>query len=46
MKEIGKGAYGAVIKIKMKYGGMLRAAKVIKSSLVAAEKSNMGKLFA
>lgn len=31
MKEIGHGAYGVVIKIKMKYGGFLRAAKLIKS---------------
>jgi hypothetical protein len=46
MKEIGKGAYGSVVKIKMKYGGMLRAAKVVKSSLVTAEKANIGKLFA
>ena len=46
MKEIGRGAYGSVIKIKMKYGGMLRAAKVLKSALVQAEKANLGKLFA
>lgn len=46
LKEIGRGAYGSVIKIKMKYGGMLRAAKIVKSSLVTAEKANLGKLFA
>ena len=46
MKEIGKGAYGSVIKIMMKYGNMLRAAKIVKSSLVTAEKANLGKLFA
>ena len=36
IKEIGRGAYGSVVKIKMKYGGMMRAAKLIKSSLVTA----------
>jgi serine/threonine protein kinase len=46
IKEIGKGAYGSVVKIKMKYGGMLRAAKLIKSALVTAEKANIGKLLA
>ena len=30
----------------MKYGGMLRAAKIIKSSEVTAEKANLCKLFA
>ena len=30
----------------MKYGGMLRAAKVVKSALVTAEKANLGKLLA
>jgi calcium-dependent protein kinase len=30
----------------MKYGGLLRAAKVVKSALVTAEKANLGKLFA
>ena len=46
MKEIGKGAYGSVLKVKMKYGGLLRAAKVMKSSLVAHDKNSCGKLFA
>lgn len=46
VKEVGKGAYGSVVKIKMKYGGMLRAAKLIKSALVTAEKANIGKLLA
>ena len=32
MKEIGKGAFGTVSKIKMKYGGMFRAAKIIKGA--------------
>ncbi len=32
MKEIGKGAFGTVSKIKMKYGGLYRAAKVIKGA--------------
>lgn len=36
VRELGKGAYGSVVKIKMKYGGMMRAAKVIKSALVTA----------
>ena len=46
MKQIGWGAYGEVAKLKMKYGGMLRAAKIIKSKMIAAEKGNKGKLFA
>jgi hypothetical protein len=46
IKEIGKGAFGSVLKIKMKYGGLFRAAKVIKSALISKEKSNCGKLFA
>lgn len=33
MKEIGKGAYGTVSKVKMKYGGICRAAKIIKCSV-------------
>ena len=32
VKEIGKGAFGTVSKIKMKYGGLYRAAKVIKGA--------------
>lgn len=46
LKEIGKGAYGSVSKVKMKYGGLLRAAKVIKSSLIVHDKSSCGKIFA
>jgi calcium-dependent protein kinase len=46
IKEIGKGAYGYVSKIKMKYGGLLRAAKVIKSESIAKEKNKKEKLFA
>jgi hypothetical protein len=46
LKEIGKGAFGSVLKVKMKYGGLLRAAKVIKSSWVAHNKSGCGKIFA
>lgn len=34
IKEVGRGAYGSVCKIKMKYGGLLRAAKIIKASAV------------
>lgn len=34
IKEVGRGAYGSVCKIKMKYGGLLRAAKIIKTSAV------------
>ena len=34
IKEIGKGAYGSVCKLKMKYGGLLRAAKIIKAAAV------------
>ena len=36
MKQIGKGAFGEVTKLKMKYGGMLRAAKIIKSSTISS----------
>lgn len=46
LKEIGKGAYGCVLKVKMKYGGLLRAAKVIKSSLIVHDKNSFGKIFA
>jgi len=46
IKEIGRGAYGSVLKIKMKYGGLFRAAKVIKSALISADKGTTGKLFA
>lgn len=46
IKEIGRGAYGSVQKIRMKYGGLFRAAKVIKSALINADKANTGKLFA
>lgn len=34
IKEIGRGAYGTISKIKMKYGGIPRAAKTIKSSAI------------
>lgn len=40
IKEIGKGAYGSVCKIKMKYGGLLRAAKVIKAAAIFKEKNS------
>lgn len=46
IKEIGKGAYGAVSKIKMKYGGLLRAVKIIKSADIIKEKDKKDKLFA
>jgi hypothetical protein len=45
IKEIGKGAYGSVFKMKMKYGGIARAAKVIKSALILTNTANAGKLF-
>jgi len=45
VKEIGKGAYGSVLKVKMKYGGLLRAAKIIKSSLVTKNRTSCVKLF-
>jgi calcium-dependent protein kinase len=45
LKEIGKGAFGCVLKVKMKYGGLQRAAKVIKSSLIVKDKNSCGKLF-
>lgn len=38
IKEIGEGAFGTVSKIKMKYGGMFRAAKVVKMSALAKKK--------
>ena len=34
IKEIGRGAFGSVVKIKMKYGGLMRAAKIIKYSAI------------
>jgi hypothetical protein len=45
IKELGKGAYGSVFKMKMKYGGIARAAKVIKSALILTNTANAGKLF-
>lgn len=39
IKEIGEGAFGTVSKIKMKYGGMFRAAKVVKISAIAKKKT-------
>lgn len=30
VKEIGQGAFGIVSKVKMKYGGLFRAAKIIR----------------
>lgn len=38
IKEVGRGAYGSVCKLKMKYGGLLRAAKIIKTSDVLRQK--------
>jgi hypothetical protein len=32
------GAFGAVAKIKMKYGGLFRAAKIVKTSALASMK--------
>lgn len=46
IKEIGRGAYGSVCKVKMKYGGLLRAAKTIKASAVLKEKCSEEKFFA
>jgi hypothetical protein len=46
VKEIGRGAFGSVLKIKMKYGGLFRAAKVVKAATVNLQKGNSGKLFA
>ena len=45
IKEIGKGAYGVVSKIKMKYGNFCRSAKVIKSSIITRENNNKSKFF-
>ncbi len=39
VKEIGEGAFGTVSKIKMKYGGMFRAAKIVKISALAKKKA-------
>ena len=44
IKEIGQGAFGTVSKIKMKYGGMLRAAKIVKRDAVSRVKSGRNKL--
>jgi hypothetical protein len=46
VKEIGRGAFGSILKIKMKYGGLSRAAKVIKFSSIMKEQNNKEKLFA
>ena len=32
VKELGKGAFGAVAKVKMKYGTLCRAVKIIKET--------------
>ena len=39
IKEIGEGAFGTVSKIKMKYGGLFRAAKIVKISSLAKKKA-------
>jgi hypothetical protein len=46
IKEIGRGAFGSVVKIKMKYGGLMRAAKIIKYSAIMKEKNSKDKFFA
>lgn len=38
IKEIGFGAFGIVSKIQMKYGGLYRAAKTIKMSMLTQKK--------
>jgi calcium-dependent protein kinase len=38
IKNIGVGAFGAVSKIKMKYGGLYRAAKKVKTSAITQRK--------
>lgn len=43
IKEIGKGAFGTVSKIKMKYGGMYRACKTVKMSAIASQESKRQK---
>lgn len=37
LKQIGKGGYGTVYKVKAKYTGVLRAAKVIKKTTLAED---------
>ena len=39
IKEIGQGAYGSVSKVQMKYGGLYRAAKIIKCDRVLKKKN-------
>ena len=46
IKEIGRGAYGSVNKIKNKHGGLMRAAKIVKSSMVTGDKGNSRQLVA
>ena len=44
MKDIGKGSYGVVSKIKMKETGIVRAAKIIPISAIQEEKDHQEKV--
>ena len=46
IKEIGEGAFGVVSKIKMKYGGLYRAAKLVKRDALAKAKNKREKFIA
>jgi hypothetical protein len=46
VKELGKGAFGSVAKVKMKYGTQFRAVKIIKESPCLREEQTRKKLLA
>lgn len=46
MKELGRGAFGSVAKVKMKYGSCYRAAKLIKETSYLRDASSRQKLLA
>lgn len=46
MKELGKGAFGSVAKVKMKYGTLCRAVKIIRETASLREERTRQKLLA
>lgn len=46
IKQLGKGAFGSVAKVKMKYGNLFRAVKSIKESECLKEEGNRKKVLA
>jgi len=45
MKELGRGAFGTVAKVRMKYGSQFRAAKILKETLAMKDPNQREKLY-